>query len=95
MTGEDGPDTVNGGPGGDSFVIGGKLVGVHGEHGQDTLHGGDGTDSLAGGNNDDRLFGGTDGGDHDHCDGGPGFDMFEKCHPHPPGDPHIVGDPFG
>lgn len=94
MTGEDGPDTVFGAAGGDSFVRGdGKLIGLHGEEGQDTVRGGDRTDTLAGGNNDDALFGGAD-GEHDHCDGGDGFDTFENCHLHPPGSPGIPGNPF-
>jgi Ca2+-binding RTX toxin-like protein len=95
VTGEDGPDTVNGGTGFDSYVSGGKLFGLHGEHGGDTIHGGEGGDTLSGGNNDDLLVGGTADGDHDHCDGGPGFDTFERCHRHQSDDQGILGDPFG
>lgn len=81
-TGDDGANSVDGGPGDDLFVGGlGDDTAVGGT-GHDTLQGEDGSDRLSGGGDNDDLYGSEgndtlDGGDgHDNLVGGLGHDSI-------------------
>jgi hypothetical protein len=73
-------DRIDGGAGND----GGRLYGLQGGAGNDTILGGGGDDRMDGGAGDDHLYGGAG---RDHVSGGGGFDtlydfqLFDYGHP--------------
>jgi Ca2+-binding RTX toxin-like protein len=73
VTGGEGADDLDGGPGNDVIVGGVGSDSIEGGLGRDVLVGGDGIDSLFGEEGNDLLFGGKDG---DHLDGGNGNDRI-------------------
>jgi cysteine-rich repeat protein len=70
LYGSDGADTIEGRWGGD-VIIGGS--------GNDKISGHEGSDLIYGGEGNDTIDGGSEGGDIDSCDGGPGTDMCKNC----------------